>query len=528
MADDDRLAAIEARLAAIEAKLSGAPPDLGPPPPAAVAPPPPIAPMAAAEGGGPTRNVESIIGAHLLNRIGIAALLIGVAFFLKYAFENAWIGPAARIAIGVAAGCALLVWSELLHRRGHVGFGHSIRIIAVGVLYLSIWAASQTYELISNGTAFGAMFVVTASLVALAVRHRSEFIAGVALTAGFLTPVLLSTGANRPVALFTYVALLDLAAIVFVALYPWGRALSVAFFGTLGLYIGWYSSFYTPAQFTRTLAFAALFFVLFSIQKRFHLLPFANAFAFFMQLTWLINDSHRLGRYAIALAALYLIVSFIVMQDVHLAIAIGFLTVAIPLQLDASWITLGWYAEAAVLLAMSRRSRVFETLGSMALGLAVTRMLWIDRFQPQHILLNQRALLYAIAVAIFAGIAMRARSERLWRIAVTLLNVLALIGLTAEVRDALKAHTIARQFGWSALWMGYGAMLMAVGFVRRKPFLRWLALILIGATVAKVFLFDLAALERVYRILSFIALGVILLAISFAYQKKWITMPDEP
>ena len=75
--------------------------------------------------------------------------------------------------------------------------------------------------------------------------------------------------------------------------------------------------------------------------------------------------------------------------------------------------------------------------------------------------------------------------------------------------------------------MLYGAALMIVGFRRRAPFLRWLSLGLLAITVGKVFLYDLSALQRVYRILSFIGLGVLLLAISFAYQKKWLTVSDE-
>ena len=75
--------------------------------------------------------------------------------------------------------------------------------------------------------------------------------------------------------------------------------------------------------------------------------------------------------------------------------------------------------------------------------------------------------------------------------------------------------------------MLYGAGLMIVGFRRGASCLRWLALALLGITVLKVFLYDLSELERVYRILSFIGLGVLLLAISFAYQKKWISLPDQ-
>ncbi len=512
----------------------------------------------------PQRNtVENIIGAHWLNRVGIAALLIGVAFFLKYAFDNEWIGPAARIGIGMIAGTALLIWSDRFHKRGHQLFGHSLDVVAVGILYLSIWASSETYDLIPTGGAFGAMAIVSVALVVLAIRHQSEFLAGLALTSGFLTPVLLSTGTNRQLALFSYVALLDVAALVLVALYPWMRALAVGFFGTLFLYVGWYSSFYSQEQMLRTIAFITLFLLLFAVVpllRRWQdrgiaagtllILPFANAFTYFGELSWIVQDSSRLAKYAVALSAFFLILSFALQlrgeEDAaaaHLAISLGFVTIAIPLQFHAVWITIGWLAEAAALLLIAQRrvedsgpplsgqpraavlhARAFRILGSFALAAGVFRLLFIEHFQPQQLLLNMRALTYAIAVAIFSGIAIAARDRRMWRFAVTALNVLALIALTAEISDTFMSHIIVRDFAWSALWMLYGAALMILGFQRHEPFLRWLALILIGLTVGKVFLYDLSMLQRIYRILSFIILGTLLLAISFAYQKKWISV----
>ncbi len=71
---------------------------------------------------------------------------------------------------------------------------------------------------------------------------------------------------------------------------------------------------------------------------------------------------------------------------------------------------------------------------------------------------------------------------------------------------------IARDFTYSALWMSYGAMLMVVGFWRRSAFVRWQALVLIAFTIGKVFLYDVSELDRGYRIVSFIVLGVLLLA----------------
>ena len=46
-------------------------------------------------------QLENLIGGHWLNRIGILAVFIGISFFLKYAFDNNWIGPSGRVAIGI-------------------------------------------------------------------------------------------------------------------------------------------------------------------------------------------------------------------------------------------------------------------------------------------------------------------------------------------------------------------------------------------------------------------------------------------
>jgi uncharacterized membrane protein len=70
---------------------------------------------------------------------------------------------------------------------------------------------------------------------------------------------------------------------------------------------------------------------------------------------------------------------------------------------------------------------------------------------------------------------------------------------------------------------------MAVGFRNRSAFLRWQALILIAFTTGKIFLYDVSQLGGSYRILSFIALGAVLLGISFIYQRDWLKLsPDSP
>jgi uncharacterized membrane protein len=530
-------------------------------------------------------DLESRIGSHWLNRIGIAAVLIGVSYFLKYAFDNNWIGPAGRVAIGLIAGIAVVVWSERFRQHGYKVFSYSLKAVGIGVMYLSLWAAFHVYSLIPSAVAFVAMLVVTASTATLAVTQAAEILAAFALTGGFATPLLLSTGENKEVQLFAYVALLDAAAVLMVAAKPWRRLLVLAYAGTLLLYIGWYSEFYSRPQLALTVAFATLFFAIFAIAPLVArhpedessvftvvplLLAFVNAGGYFLQVYGMFEevDKHAMAWFALALAAAYIFLSRQTQQRypdpenverlhfLHLALAIGFITVAIPIRLDGHWITIGWFVEAAVLLWLSDRIRsaFLSAFAVGALTLGVIRLLAIDNFDATTLIFNARMGTYAVAIAVLGAMAWQGqrRQDELGRqgaaIAVITLNVLALIALGHEVSDhyaremaavvpkykpgqfipydasATRTIRLEEDFTYSALWMVYGAMLMIVGFWRRSALVRWQALVLIAATIVKVFVYDVSQLDRGYRIVSFIVLGVLLLAISFVYQRDWLQL----
>jgi uncharacterized membrane protein len=65
---------------------------------------------------------------------------------------------------------------------------------------------------------------------------------------------------------------------------------------------------------------------------------------------------------------------------------------------------------------------------------------------------------------------------------------------------------------------------MMFGFRKRSAFVRWQALVLIAFTIGKVFLFDVSELQQGYRILSFIALGAVLMGISYIYHRDWLKL----
>jgi hypothetical protein len=78
---------------------------------------------------------------------------------------------------------------------------------------------------------------------------------------------------------------------------------------------------------------------------------------------------------------------------------------------------------------------------------------------------------------------------------------------------------LARDLSISGFWMAYAAALLAVGFWLNRSPVRWAGLAMALLAAAKVFLYDLSQLSQLYRIVSFVALAIVLLALSFRYQK---------
>ena len=517
-------------------------------------------------------DLESRIGSHWLNRLGIAAVLVGVSFFLDYAFENNWIGPSARVVIGLFAGIAVVLWSERFRKRGYDIFSYSLKAVGIGVLYLSLWASFQVYHLLPANVVFAAMIVVTASTCALAIAQNAELIALFAIAGGFATPALLSTGENHEIVLFSYVAVLDLALVVLTGIKPWRRIAILGFIGTLTYYVSWYNTFYDRTQLTPTFVFATLFFAIFAAAPLLLLrhskdgaiplaLTFGNGVTYFLQgYVMLISISaNETAWFALSLATAYLLLIRLTPADaasslrlMHLALAMGLITVAIPIRLEGHSITIGWLVESAALLWVAGRlkSALLHAFALTALGLGVGRLLLWDNFSPATLLFNERMGIYVIAIAALGYAAYENDNQedevqqKIAAAAIVALNVVALRGLSLEVADyysrQMAAGTywtprallqrrsvlIARDFTYSALWMAYGAMLMIVGFWRNSAFVRWQALVLIALTVVKVFVYDTSQLDHIYRIVSFIALGILLLTVSFAYQRNWLKLPS--
>ncbi len=209
-------------------------------------------------------SLESRIGGRWLLYVGTAALVLGIGFFVKYAFDNDWINQTGRVLIGGAAGLVMVAGGHRIARRGYPLYGQIVAGGGFAALYISVFAALIFYALIGRPAAFALMVVVTAGAAAAANAHRSLGLAIFAVTGGYLTPFLVGGGGNAQVALLTYDAILALGTVAMAARRGWPVLTLLSYLFVLFTFMSWADRFYTPAQWVPTQAFLTVFGALFT------------------------------------------------------------------------------------------------------------------------------------------------------------------------------------------------------------------------------------------------------------------------
>jgi uncharacterized membrane protein len=341
-------------------------------------------------------SLEMKLGTKWLNWVGIVMVVLGIAFFLKYAYDNAWIGPKGRLALGVLFGVVALGIGERFRRKDWQILFQVLTGGGLAAFYLCVYFSFQVYHLSEQTISMVLAILVTGLAVVMAVAHDAAPVAILALVGGFLSPVLLSTGTNHPYALFTYIAILDLVAMGAAYFRRWRALDLLCFIGTALIYQGWHDKFYAHDQMTPALIYTTLFYLMFlliptlySLVRR---LPetmeglgmiVANAvFSFFCYYQVLFRDYRYvlgfvvLGQ-AVLVLGLFQLWANRLGKENHTAaslliISLGLVTIAIPIQLKFYGIPVAWGMEGAVLVCIGIRFRqvICKVSGVFALILA--------------------------------------------------------------------------------------------------------------------------------------------------------------
>jgi uncharacterized membrane protein len=195
-------------------------------------------------------NWEQFMGVKLFAWIGGFALFLAVAFFIKYSFDRNLISPELRVTVGFLTGLGLLAGGVVMKRRELAVTSQTLCATGVVILYAVTFACHSIYHfpLFGPWLTFLVMVLITATAFTLAVQLEAMVVAILGLLGGFLTPVLLSTGEDNSLALFSYIALLDLGLIAVAFRRRWQFLILLGALGTVLMQFGWVGQFFAPPK----------------------------------------------------------------------------------------------------------------------------------------------------------------------------------------------------------------------------------------------------------------------------------------
>ena len=547
---------------------------------------------------------EPIVGGNWLARIGVLAVVIGTAFFLKLAFDNDWIGETGRVVMGIVGGLALLGASQYWQGKYPV-YSQAIAGGGIAILYLSIFSAFSLYGLIDFYPAVGLLLLISCTSAALALKHDSVALAIIGMAGAFVAPFILSgfaegtatdTLSGRDLQLIGYIIAVDLGVVALATFRSWRWLTLLALVGSLASYGAWYAEYGdTASHLTSEGSLTIIFLIFVGATTLFHFiwrrapeaydftLMVANASAYFGISYGLLWDDYRewMGGFTLLLSLFYGGIAYLALVrikgHVHLAlmslgIALIFLTVAVPVQLEGPWIGVAWSVQAAVLVWASFDLRIWQlrafSLGVLAV-LAVRLLAFdtpLDDLGDFRIIFNYRMLTFAFAISALYGAAWLVRrgddqlkehqgaeqeDDRPFGSDIALLrrdamdfvsrvahsrflfpalllgaNFLTLWILSAEVISTVDSDIVdlsrkehVTSLSLSLLWALYASVVLTVGIIRRWQPVRLGGLVLLGIPVAKLFLVDTFDLEQGFRVAAYLSLGFILLIGGFLYQR---------
>lgn len=332
-------------------------------------------------------NYEKYIGENLFGKIGILILVIGVGLFVKYAIDRDWINEVFRTALGFATGIGLLVISGKL-RKTYLTFSSLLAGGAFAVFYVTVAMAYHYYGLFSQASAFILLIIFTILVTVLSVLYNRRELAIIALIGGFISPFLVSDGMGSYMVLFVYVSILNLGMFGLSLYKKWGELPLICFAATyliLGGYI-WTADLdiARSPQLLHLILFSSLFYLTFLLpvvsilntgnNKISHLLLAEVSLNNFIYLFFCLYFFREMqpeqdlkGLFPLGIALVNGAIAFIVSRRLTenkiiypalTGLALTFVSIAIPVQLEGTFITLLWACELVIVLWLFTRFRM--------------------------------------------------------------------------------------------------------------------------------------------------------------------------
>ena len=349
-------------------------------------------------------DLEKFIGENLINKIGIAILVLAIGFFVKYAIDNDWIGPVGRVGIGVLCGGVLIGIAHRM-RNSYRSFSSVLVGGGLAVLYFTFTLAYHQFHLFNQTTSFIILIVITCFAVALSLLYDKQELAVIALLGGLSSPFMVSGDHANYHALFIYLIILNTGLLVIAYNKSWRILNATAFALTVLVCLGVVYTLPNENNGTGLLYTTILYLLFFTINvannvkenKTFLASDFSillvNTGLYFGAGLYLLTEMHHeelRGLFSAGLAAINLVLSYILFKNkkaditviyLLIGITLTFISLTAPIQLHGQNITLFWAAETVLIYWLYQKSQIkLMQLTSVIIWLAMLVSLLMDWF----------------------------------------------------------------------------------------------------------------------------------------------------
>jgi len=520
---------------------------------------------------------ERIFGGRVFAWMGGLAVLLGVVFFLRSAVDSSWFTEEVRVLMGAVGSLLLLAFGVWLHeRRGHLEVARAAVAAAIPGLYATTVVATQTYDLISPLLGLEAAAAIGVVGVFLAVRWSSMLVGSVGMLGALAAPMMVGTATDGGSIAFVAMAL---AASVGVLLWQrWNWLALGAFAVSAPQLIAWVAESRYIGLFGGEGKGGQPVLLVLAVLAGFWVLYATAAFGYELRSrgeeklpvsSWLLllgssilvvglggivisdasTSSLALDAWIFGFAGAHLLLGEVARRTgIHREVGslltgggIGLMSFGVANAFDGPTVVAAWSALAAALAYLATRAddspspalSNAERLWLLALGfltLAAAHVLVVEA-PPTAIAEGVDDLGSSlVAIACCAGAALAC--NRFGRLveprtatvvgflsgaAFVYLGSVAIID-TIGVSDGGATGQVGQAW-MSAFWAATGLGAVVWGMVRRAPSVRLGGLALLAIAIVKVWTYDLSELEDIARAISFIGLGLLLLAGAFAYQQ---------
>lgn len=505
----------------------------------------------------PTSEVREASDSNILARVGVAALVLGLGFFFKYSVDQGWINEWTRVILGLlVSGLMLilgLIWKKQYGTRADVLSGGGIALA-----FFCLYAGHNFYQLYGFGTAITLYLAVAVLAVAIAFTKDARPLASLGLAGAFCAPLFFGLKADQQTFIIGYLSLLSVASLILFFSKQWLEMPVLSLASATVVFTIWVLNFSQPQNNLDSWYFSSAMLIIYVLGAAWafrrralknQLLPdsdqatailslLAGAQFFGFSVFLLNQNNFGIRPWAGLLGGVVFLMGYVLADRLEFKNLNYSLTFGAAFMLIASvfWqfdpnpeviFTLVLSLFGFLAGAMQKREEL--RFWSVGMGFfAFGRALFLPYSPETQFLFNAKFGLSLLAIAeiyffafIFRNLEF-SEQERKSSGALFVVSVLALwVSVSWDILNGFGTYGMenVRNLVMTLWWVLLACGSLSIGRMLNVYGLKRAALFLLGIGVIKAFLYDVWALELVYRVVAFVCLGVILLALSFVYNR---------